>query len=370
MLRSTYALIDLKALRNNIQNIKGHLKPGVKLMAVIKANAYGHGIVQVGHTAAETGAEYLGVSIPEEGMLLRENNINCPIMVLGGILPEQAGVMIEHGLIPSVFSRETIAALQNAAEKNGTVHPVHIKTDTGMNRIGIKTKPELKALLEFLKDCPNLVLEGLFTHFAVSEAEDKTFTNYQAQKFLEFADMAKQAGFSPMLHASNSGAMLELKDLNFDMVRCGLSMYGYYTAANPNRFVELEPVMTWKSTIVHIKEAEANETVSYGRTYTVKQPVRIATIPVGYGDGYKRCLSNTASVLIGGKRAPVLGRVCMDQLMCDITQIKNVNIGDEAVLIGRQGNERIDANEMARWADTISYEILLSVSERVPRVYI
>ena len=238
-----------------------------------------------------------------------------------------------------------------------------------MNRIGIKTEEELNALLELLKECPDIIFEGMYTHFAVSELPDKSFTLMQGERFRHFAELVRKAGYHPILHAANSGALLDLPDLHFDMVRGGLAMYGYYPGEFSSREVELKPILTWKTCVVHVKNMEPGETVSYGRTFTAERPTRVATLPVGYGDGYKRSLSNKAYVLIHGKRVPVIGTVCMDQLMCDVSELCDVAVGDEAVLIGSQGSEHIDAEEMASWADTISYEILLSISERVPRLY-
>ncbi len=369
-IRPNYALIDLDALRENLMTLRAGLHPGVKFLAVIKANAYGHGIIEVGRAAADCGADFLGVAIPEEGERLRQAGVQTPILVLGGLLPESAELVVQHDLRPTVFSCEILTALQRFASQQGKVCPIHIKVDTGMNRIGVKTPEELEAILSMARTCENISVEGLFTHFAVSEIADKTFTLQQAQRFENFAALTRKMGFSPMLHASNSGGTLDLPQLQFDMVRVGIAMYGVHPGPGCGKDVPLHPVLTWKTHVVHIKNIQPGDTVSYGRTYMAGSTRRVATLPVGYGDGYKRCLSNGAQVLIHGLRAPVIGAVCMDQLMVDVTDIPDVGLGDEAVLLGRQGEGNISADEMAGWADTISYEVLLSINDRVPRVYI
>ncbi len=370
MLRPTQAYVDTQALKDNLTAIRSLLAPHVKCMAIIKADAYGHGMVPAAHAALEAGADYLGVAIIEEGALLRQAGIRAPILVLGGLLPEQTDEAVEHDLDLTVFSESILRALAQSAEKLRKTCGVHIKIDTGMNRIGIKDPAVFDALLDIFEQSPSLQFKGIYTHFATSEIEDKTFTLEQAERLKAYARTARARGFSPIVHAANSGAILDLPQLHFDMVRAGICLYGYDPAPKTTRTIALKPVMTWKTQIVHIKELQIGDTVSYGRTFTAKQPMRIATLPVGYGDGYKRCLSNKASVLIRGRRAPIIGTVCMDQVMCDVTHIKDASIGDPVVLLGTQGSERIDADDLAAWAGTISYEILLSISPRVPRIYV
>jgi alanine racemase len=366
--RPTKAIIDLNALKRNITALRGVLKPGTGFMAVVKANAYGHGSVRVSTAALEAGADYLGVATPEEGAALREAGIRAPVLILSGLYPGYADMIVQYRLTATVFSKEILLSLQNAAKKAGILLPVHIKIDTGMNRIGIKTADELRSLLLAASECVNLRVEGIYTHFAVSEAADKSFTLLQAARFSEMVKIPKQMGILPLLHASNSGAAMSLPELNYDMVRAGISLYGYYPGETVSS-VPLTPVLTWKSAVSFVKTIDPGETVSYGRTFTAVKPIRIATLPLGYGDGFKRCLSNKAHILLHGKRAPVVGTVCMDQTICDVTDIEGVQPGDEAILIGKQGSLSIYADEMAKWANTISYEILLGISERVPRVY-
>ncbi len=369
MLRPTHAIVDLDALRHNIKVLREHVGKDTKFMAVVKANAYGHGIVETSLAAQHAGVEYLGVSIPEEGMRLRDAGVTANILILGGMLPEAAELVVAYNLIPSVYSMELLEALQREAAKHNTVCRIHIKADTGMNRIGVKTIGAFRILLRRALECPNIFLEGLFTHFAVSEIADKSFTLEQGKRFLDFVNIAKEMGVSPMLHASNSGALLDVPELSFDMVRAGIAMYGYHPGPGCGEDVELKPVLTWKTAITHVKEIDPGDTVSYGRHYMAQERRMIATLPVGYGDGYKRSLSNKAYVVIHNTRVPVVGVVCMDQCMVDVTGIPAVKVGDEAVLLGCQGEACFDADEMAQFADTISYEILLSISDRVPRVH-
>ncbi len=370
MLRPTHTIIDLDALRYNISVLREHVGKETKFMAVVKANAYGHGIVETSLAAQYAGAEYLGVSIPEEGMRIRDAGVVANILILGGILPESAEIVVAYDLIPTVYSVALLEALQQEAEKQNTVCRIHIKADTGMNRIGVKTVEEFRELLNKALASPNIRVEGLFTHFAVSEIGDKSFTKEQGRRFLEFVQAAREMGVFPLLHASNSGALLDLpEELKFDLVRAGIAMYGYHPGPGCGEGVDLKPVLTWKTAVTHMKEINPGDTVSYGRRYTAAEPRMIATLPVGYGDGYKRCLSNKAYVLIHGRRVPVVGTICMDQLMVDVTGIHDVQVGDEAVLLGPQGDASFDADDMAALAETISYEILLSISDRVPRVY-
>lgn len=369
-MRPTYTVIDLAAIRSNLQVCKNSIGGQAKLLAVVKANAYGHGSVEVARAAVDAGAEYLAVAIPEEGLRLREAGLNANILILGAILPESADMAVENDLIATVFTPEQVLALEAAAKKRNKPCRVHIKIDTGMNRIGLKTEKELTNLLTVCGECRFVTVEGMFTHFAVSEIADKSFTRYQAERFMAMDRAAKSMGYRLLLHAANSGAILELPELRFDMVRAGIAMYGYHPAGGGAAFEGLIPVMSWYTRVTHVKEIQPGETVSYGRRFTAKEPVRVATLPVGYGDGYKRCLTGKSRVLLNNEFAPVLGTICMDQMMVDVTHIPGVEVGDTAVLMGKQGERSITADDLADMANTISYEILLSINERVPRTYI
>ena len=370
MLRATRTEICLPNLSHNIAVIRSSLRPETKFLAVVKANAYGHGLEEVARYVAAHGADYLGVAIAEEGVRLREAGIDTPILILGASMDTHIDCILDYGLTPTVFSIHTLQSLQEAAAARQKTCRFHFKVDTGMNRIGFVDPDAFQEALDYLAQCPNLVFEGMFTHFAVSELPDKRFTLAQAERFEQYVALAARHGYRPLLHACNSGGALELPALQYDMVRGGIALYGYHPAGSNAPDVGLRPVLSWKTNVVNVKDIPSGETVSYGRTFTASRPTRVATLPVGYGDGYKRCLSNRAYVLIHGRRAPQIGTVCMDQIMCDVTDIPDVQIGDEVVLLGTQGEETITADEMAQWADTISYEILLCISERVPRVFL
>lgn len=365
--RPTIAYIYTNHIRQNIGLLQAK-SPGTGLIAVVKANAYGHGIIETSKAALDAKARFLGVAIPEEGARLRQAGISAPILVMSGILKQSVPLVIENDLSQTVFSRQTLAELEAEAERQGKQVKIHIKVDTGMNRVGVKSKETFMALLEYVKASRSIELEGLYTHFAEAEAPDAEFTAGQAKLFIEYIDIVRRAGFSPLIHAANSAALFLHPTMHFDLVRPGLAIYG--VGPSPETHTGLIPALEWKTRIVHLKTIQAGESVSYGRTFTADGERRIATLAVGYGDGYKRVLGNKADVLIRGRRARIVGTICMDQCMADVTDIPDACVGDEVVLLGKNGNEAITADEMALWADTISYEILLSISERVPRVYI
>ncbi len=369
-MRSTHAEISLANLRHNIRVIKSGLQPGTKYLAVVKADAYGHGMEQIASAALREGADYLAAAFCEEGVRLRSAGFDAPILLLGATDEAHMDDVIKHDLIPTVFTVETLAMLQQHAAKLNRQCRFHCKVDTGMNRIGFTDPAEFDRALTLLADCPNLLFDGMFTHFAVSEIPDDSFTLLQGERFRAYVKQAHEFGFSPLLHASNSGAALRFPALQFDMVRGGIAMYGYHPAGHPVAGIDLRPVLRWKTAISHIKTIHAGDTVSYGRKFTATHDMRIATLPVGYGDGYKRCMSGKAQVLIRGERVQQIGTICMDQMMCDISQLPFAAVGDEVILIGTQGTEAITADDVAQWADTISYEILLSIDNRVPRVYL
>ena len=369
-MRNNYAKISLGNLKHNIDVIRNGLAPETRYCAIVKANAYGHGMEAVARAALEHGASYLAVAFAEEGVRLRDAGFTCPILLLGATDKSHMADVLDYNLTPAIFTVEALRALQKQAAVAGKTRAFHFKIDTGMNRIGFKDLSDFSYALDVLeKECPNLIFEGLFTHFAVSEVPDPAFTLLQGERFSQYVALAKQRGHRPLLHASNSGGALLFPQFQFDMVRGGIAMYGYHPAGAPVPGVDLKPVLSWVTSVVHIKTVPAGEGVSYGLKYTAPHDIRVATLPVGYGDGYKRCLSGNIDVLIRGKRVPQIGAICMDQMMCDVTGIPDVKIGDEAVLIGRQGDECITADEMAERAGTISYEILLCISDRVPRIF-
>ena len=366
----TYALVDLDAIQFNIRQLKGRLPQKTQLCAVVKADAYGHGYVPCAKAAVAAGADWLAVATPEEGKTLREAGVRARILVLGGVDESAAELSVTYGLDQCVFTKSGIQVLSRLAGKIGKQAAIHIKVDTGMGRIGVRTIEELDELLDEIQKDSGLVLAGMFSHFSTSDESDKSFSGIQESTFRRFAQHVKARGFAPILHIANSAACMELPQASFDMVRPGIAIYGLYPSGEVKREIPLRPAMQVISQVAYVKEVPAGQPISYGRTFYAPRSMRIATIGIGYGDGFKRALSNRGSVLIRGQRAPIVGRVCMDQTMVDVTDIPGVSAGDQVVILGRQGGEEITADEIAELCDTINYEIVLSFLPRVARVYI
>ncbi|TEB12323.1 Alanine racemase [Pelotomaculum sp. FP] len=367
-----WAEIDLQAVAGNMREIRRVTAATARVMAVVKANAYGHGAVEVSRVALANGADWLGVARVAEGTALREAGIEAPVLVLGYITPEQCDEVVRRRLTQAVYTREMGLALAEAAVRAGTKARVHFKVDTGMGRIGW-TEPSrvIQETLELARN-PNLEIEGIFTHFAAADAADKQYTQRQFQKFMEIIEKLRQNGLEfPLRHAANSAAIMELPETHLDLVRAGIIVYGLYPSDEVDRGrVALSPVMSLKARVAYVKDVPAGFKVSYGCTYATERDTNIATLPLGYADGYSRLLSSRGEVLLKGRRAPVVGRVCMDQLMVDAGDIPSVKIGDEAVLIGRQNGEKISADDIAARIGTINYEVTCMVNQRVPRVYV
>lgn len=371
MPRATIATIDRSSLAQNCRALKSRLAPACRMMAVVKDDAYGHGSVETARVALKNGVDWLAVGMAEEGVTLRENGIAAPILILAASPLSSVDAILRWDLRCGLSEEALLLALQKAAQQKRARVKVHLKLDSGMHRLGAMDEGELRKLLETWKRCPNVVLEGVYTHFASADSADKSYLKEQKRRFDALLAVIKACGHDkPIVHASNTAATLDASDCHYDMVRCGIGLYGYYPSGDVRRDVALSPVMSWTTEISRVFWLRRGETTSYGQDYTAPNDRLIATLPVGYGDGYRRILGGRASVLINGQRAPVVGRVCMDLMMADITDIDDeIEVGDPVVLLGAQGNERIDADEMARWADTISYEILVGVSKRVPRDY-
>jgi len=369
-MRPTLAEIDLAAIRHNVRQIRATLSPSTYMVAIVKANAYGHGATQVSAAALAAGANFLGVAIPEEGAALRESGFTVPIFVIGLALPEQAQLLIDYDLIAAVSTLEAAQALSEAARRSAHRAKVMVKIDTGMGRIGVRPDEALSFMQELL-DIPGLELRGAFTHLAKADSWDKTHAHNQLDQFHAVVNKIAAAGISlPWISAANSATIIDLPRGHFNMIRPGIILYGLPPSREMRQGLHLLPAMQLKTKIVFIKQAAAGTTVGYGCTYTVPQATFLATLPVGYADGYSRQLSNKASVLIGGRRRPVVGRVCMDQIIVDLGPSCDAKIGDEVVLFGRQGNEEITATDLADLAGTINYELVCAISPRVPRVYI
>ncbi|MBL7084495.1 MAG: alanine racemase [Candidatus Omnitrophica bacterium] len=370
--RPTWAEIDLSAIEHNLAQIKKRLTvrraSSPKIMVVVKANAYGHGLVKVAEALEKLDVDYLGVASLDEAIALRREGIKLPILVLGTILPEEIDLALDCDVSLTVCDKQLTRRLDSKAKAANKSFPVHIKVDTGMGRIGVWHE-EAYEFVKALKDMKNIRLEGIYTHFA-SVSRDDFFTRYQLQAFEDLLKKLTQANIRfTYRHAANSIALVDLRKSHFNLVRPGIIVYGIYPKRSFAKILDLKPVLSLKTKIVYLKDVPQGRSISYGRTYITERPTRIATLPIGYADGYARILSNRASVLVGGQKAPVVGKVTMDQTMVDVGHIKGVKVGDEVVLIGRQGRLQMRIEEIARVSKTIPYEIVCSITNRVPRVY-
>jgi alanine racemase len=369
VLRPAWAEIDLKSFKTNLRKIQSFIKPRTKIIAVVKANAYGHMALPLSETALRHGAWALGVSSIEEGIALREGGIKGRILILGSIFPlENLRVAAEYNLVPTISSLGGLAALSRVALKLKKKLPFHLKVDTGMGRIGVSTFTA-PALLERVASKKEVVMEGIYTHFSAADCDERV-TRLQMKKFAETIKIAKALGLKFIAHASNSAALIKHKDFQLDAVRPGVSLYGLFPFKGAEKLIKLSPVLSLKTKIVFLKRLPKGSPVSYGGTFVTKKRSVIATLPIGYADGFNRLLSNKGEVLIRGERCPVIGRVTMDMTMVDVTRLSGAAIGDEVVVIGSQGGKKITAEEIADKLGTINYEITCNISSRIPRVII
>ena len=367
-LRPTYVEVDLARLTNNFNAIQAKVGD-VTVMPILKANAYGHGLVEVAKHMATLDVKQIGVAYLEEALLLREAGIQLPILVLGGILGSQVPTFLEHDLILTASSMEKLKQVDEAADSMGKRAKVHLKIDTGMERIGVHYYSAESLLEESLK-YKNVEIEGIFSHFANADAADLTSARLQLERFEEVLDFyPKRSLPTPQRHMANSGAILQMPESYLDIVRPGIVLFGVYPSDEVQKTIAVQPALSWKSTVVYFKVVKPGHPVSYGSTWESDHNVRVVTIPVGYGDGYFRSMSNKAEVILGGKRYPLVGRVCMDQFMVNIEWNSAYN-GDEVVLVGEMDGERITVEDLAAWAGTIPYEVLTNINTRVPRVYV
>lgn len=369
MYRQNLLTIDLGAIQHNFKTLAARMPDGVRVMPVVKANAYGHGMVEVSRAVVRAGADRLAVALCEEGLGLREAGLTCPVLVLGAATQRAAEAAILGELTQTVFDVSTVEYLDEVAQEVGKPALVHIKLDTGMGRIGLRTEDEARTLVAALRRCPNVQATGVYTHFSDADALAKQglvndYTRGQLERFRQLRAFFPEELLS---HVANSAAELIFPEAYFQCVREGISLYGYPPVKTDLPF---RRALRWESEVVHVKELPAGSAISYGRTFIAPRDMRVATVAVGYGDGYHRAGSNRARMLVRGQFASVVGRVCMDQTMIDVTDIPGVAVGDEVVLIGQQGENVIDAEQLAAWCDTISYEVLLAVTARVPRRYI
>ena len=372
LLGPTWIEVNLDAIAQNVRNIKQLIGEKKELMAVVKGNAYGHDILEVSSVVLNNGATQLAVARLEEGIFLRKAGITVPILILGLTLKQQAELLVSYNITPTVCEYEMIEKLSESAIKEDKVVKVHLKVDTGMGRIGIFPNHILD-FVKKVKALKNIEIEGIFTHFSVADEKDKTYTEEQFKKFIEVLTILEKEGIKiPVKHVGNSATLLDLPYMWLDLVRPGISIYGLYPSREVQKTVKLIPAHSFKTRIVFLKELPAGECISYGRTYaTTKRRTKIASLPIGYADGYNRLLSNQGEVLVRGRRFPVIGRVCMDQCMIDVTNLPQVKIGDEVVLWGRQGQEEITVEEIAEKIGTINYEIVhMPDKKRVPKLFI
>ena len=369
MHRPTWVEIDLNALRHNLSALKKRVGPQTKILGIVKADAYGHGDYEISRVLLNNGGEMLGIAILEEGIQLRDKGIKAPLLLLGGIFEEQIDTVIQYGLTPTVYDLKLAEVLSKRAYYFNTIMKVHVYVDTGMGSIGVKHDKAVE-FVKFAKNLKNLLIEGIYTHCSSSDEKDSAFTNLQIKRFRDVLDaLDASKACIPLRHMANSGAILGYPEAYFNMVRPGLSLYGLYPSEDVSRDTGIRPVMSFKTRIIHIKDMESGDVVGYGRTYRITKPTRVATLPLGYDDGYNRLLSNQGEVLIRGKKASIIGRVCMDQCFVDVTNIKDVSVGDEVVLYGRQAQESIPIESIAKQLNTIPYEVTCSISKRVPRIY-
>jgi len=370
--RPVWAEIDLGAIAFNMRQFR-RLYPDKRLMAVVKADAYGHGAVPVAKTVLDAGADWLGVAFVEEGLALRRAGIGAPILVLGTTREEAAiTAAVRADMALTVYDIENLEQMAGLSRREGKALTVHVKVDTGMNRIGVKGVDDAVSLVQAAAESPWIDVQGLYTHFATADDADKGLTRRQYAAFMEVvAALERRRLKPPLLHCANSAAAIDLPEMAADMLRIGISLYGVFPSAEVSRDrIRLKPAMQWKTRVAAVKQVIPGETVSYGATYRVGRKAEwIATLPLGYADGYPRRLSNVGEVLIRGQRCPVVGRVCMDQLMVRVPDGAGIAAGDEAVLFGRQDGAELPVDEVAAWLDTISYEVLCMVGKRVPRVY-
>ncbi len=378
MLHRTWANVHLDALEHNIRRLQGYLSDGCRLMGVVKADAYGHGAVTVARRMAACGVDYFAVSNLDEAIELRRADVTQPILILSYTPPREATRLAEYAITQTVVSKEQGEELAAAATRAGVEVAVHIKVDTGMSRVGFACHNEADAPavaqeIASISGLGGVKIEGIFTHFAsADEQEDDGFTREQFARFMAVIASAEALGVAFSLrHCCNSAALICYPEMHLDMVRPGIIQYGYYPAEwLQERLPDMRQVMELKTAVIHVKELPVGTPISYNRTYAADRVTRVATVSIGYADGYARAMSNTAYMLVNGRPAPVVGRVCMDQCLLDVTDIAGVEVGTEVTAFGVDGDAFLSTEQIARWADTISYEIVCRVSRRVPRRYL
>jgi len=370
--RPTWIDIDLGAIAHNLGLVRETLASETELLIPIKANAYGHGALEVAKLLEHKGVAFLGLATVDEAVFLREKGIRIPILILNAVLEKEIEAVLEHDLIQTISDEESAKQLEKAASRRKRIVPVHVKVDTGMGRLGLWHE-EAFFLMEALQHYPHLFVEGIYTHFANADETDPKRTKEQLGHFQELISTLKKKSLLPQWrHIANSAGLLYHPESHLNLARPGLAVYGIHPCPpreGKEGASQLQPALTLTSRIVYLKRTPKGRKISYGGTYTTSKETLIATLPIGYADGYNRLLSNKGKVLVRGQFAPIVGRVCMDQTMIDVGEVPKVSVGDEVVLIGRQGNHEIRVDELATHCNTISYEILTSLSSRIPRCY-
>ena len=369
--KRVYTKINLDNIQKNMQTVREKFGDDMLIMGIVKANAYGHGAVEVAKTLVEAGAGMLGVAAIDEAIELRENGIGAPILILGQIFRQDYATAIENDITCTVVDIVTAQGISQKAKELGQVAKVHIKIDTGMGRIGFQPDENGESEIKSIFALEYLSVDGAFTHFACADFEDKTSANAQKEKFLNFTDKLISEGYKfPIRHMYNSASAMELTGYAGEMVRCGIMLYGLYPSDEMSRDYKLYPALEFKSSVSFVKSVKKGFSVSYGSTYVAEKDMKIATVPAGYGDGYPRYLSNKGEVLIRGTRCKILGRVCMDQFMVDVSHLDNVQIADEVTLVGTDGVETITVEDVSNGEYRFNYEFCCLITPRVPRVYI
>ena len=368
-----YAKIDLDAIAYNMEQMKQNIRPETKVMAVIKADGYGHGAVQIAEMMERWNYIWgFAVATLDEAVVLRTEGIQKPILVLGCVFPDQYMEMLKHEIRMNIYTEEMAESISRMAAREGKTAYMHIKLDTGMSRLGFGINEQSAETIKRISKMPNVNMEGIFTHFTKADEKDKSFTKKQIQEFVWMTERLKEKNVRfTYEHCSNSAGIIDVPEANFDIVRAGISTYGLYPSEEVDKTnVKLKPALALKSHVAFVKEIERGTRVSYGGTFVAKEKMKIATIPVGYADGYPRSLSNKGYVLIRGKKAPILGRVCMDQFMVDVTQIEGVSFGDKVTMIGKDGNEILPVEVLSELSGRFNYEFVCDLGKRIPRVYV
>ena len=366
--RPTCAEIDLHAIANNVRAIRKRVHPA-EVMAVVKANGYGHGAIPVARTALNAGATWLGVALLEEGIALRKSGITAPILVFGGLFENQIDAYLAHDLQMTLYDARLAESIAQRARAVHKTAAVHVKFDTGMGRVGITSEPI--AFLQHTASLSNISILGLYTHLSSSDEVDLSYAHAQLKRFRAIIAEARAQGIAPRwLHAANSGAILGIPEAHFNLVRAGVMLYGYYPSVEVEKSVALQPAMRMITRVLFLKKVSAGTFISYNRTFQAPRDSVLATLPLGYADGFLRRFSNNMHVLIRGCACPVVGRVCMDQIIVDVTEVSDIAVGDEVVLMGRQGRAEISIYDWCDKLQTIPYEVTCGISARVPRVYV